>query len=213
MFNITAKNKQLDRAKVSSIFCKLGQKEKKKKTKISELLIDFHENGLLLIMLFFAIPIAIPLPYPPGFTTIVGIPLIILSMQMLLGFRQVFLPSKINNYQISNDILINISNKIVPKIKLVEKYIRPRYSFASSIYCEQFIGLISLICAITISIPLPLTNAVPALGITIMTLGLLNRDGLTIFLGFIVSIVGLIIAVIAIAASWISIKYLFNLFF
>ncbi|MDR0329479.1 MAG: exopolysaccharide biosynthesis protein, partial [Rickettsia sp.] len=137
----------------------------------------------------------------------------ILSMQMLLGFRQVSLPSKINNYQISNDILINISDKIVPKIKLVEKYIRPRFSFAASIYCEQFIGLISLICSIAISIPLPLTNAVPALGITIMALGLLNRDGLTIVLGFITSIVGLIIAFIAISASWISIKYLFNLFF
>lgn len=92
----------------------------------------------------------------------------ILSMQMLLGFRQVSLPFKINNYQISNDILINISDKIVPKIKFVEKYIRPRFSFTASIYCEQFIGLISLICSIAISIPLPLTNAVPALGITIM---------------------------------------------
>ncbi|WP_341757562.1 exopolysaccharide biosynthesis protein [Candidatus Tisiphia endosymbiont of Ditula angustiorana] len=213
MFNIASKDKQLDRTKVSSVFYKLGQKEKKEKTRISELLVDFHENGLLLMILFFAIPVAIPLPYPPGFTTIVGIPLMILSMQMLLGFRQVSLPSKINNYQISNGILINISDKIVPKIKFVEKYIRPRFSFAASIYCEQFIGLISLICSIAISIPLPLTNAIPALGITIMALGLLNRDGLTIVLGFITSIVGLIIAFIAIAASWISIKYLFNLFF
>ncbi|WP_341762117.1 MULTISPECIES: exopolysaccharide biosynthesis protein [unclassified Candidatus Tisiphia] len=213
MFNIASKDKQLDRTTVSSVFYKLGQKEKKEKTRISELLVDFHENGLLLTILFFAIPVAIPLPYPPGFTTIVGIPLMILSMQMLLGFRQVSLPSKINNYQISNDILINISDKIVPKIKFVEKYIRPRFSFAASIYCEQFIGLISLICSIAISIPLPLTNAIPALGITIMALGLLNRDGLTIVLGFITSIVGLIIAFIAISASWISIKYLFNLFF
>ncbi|WP_342268019.1 exopolysaccharide biosynthesis protein [Candidatus Tisiphia endosymbiont of Empis tessellata] len=213
MFNIASKDKQLDRTTVSSVFYKLGQKEKKEKTRISELLVDFHENGLLLTILFFAIPVAIPLPYPPGFTTIVGIPLMILSMQMLLGFRQVSLPSKINNYQISNDIIINISDKIVPKIKFIEKYIRPRFSFAASIYCEQFIGLISLICSIAISIPLPLTNAVPALGITIMALGLLNRDGLTIVLGFITSIVGLIIAFIAISASWISIKYLFNLFF
>ncbi|WP_375332932.1 MULTISPECIES: exopolysaccharide biosynthesis protein [unclassified Candidatus Tisiphia] len=213
MFNIASKDKQLDRTTVSSVFYKLGQKEKKEKTRISELLVDFHENGLLLTILFFAIPVAIPLPYPPGFTTIVGIPLMILSMQMLLGFRQVSLPSKINNYQIINDILINISDKIVPKIKFVEKYIRPRFSFAASIYCEQFIGLISLICSIAISIPLPLTNAIPALGITIMALGLLNRDGLTIVLGFITSIVGLIIAFIAISASWISIKYLFNLFF
>ncbi len=213
MFNIALKNKQLDRTKVSSIFYKLGQKDKKDKTKISELLIEFHENGLLLTMLFFAIPVAIPLPYPPGFTTIVGIPLIILSIQMLSGFEQVSLPFIVINYQISNNILINISNKVVPKIKLLEKYIRPRFSFAASVYCEQFIGLVSLICSIAISIPLPLTNAIPALGIIIMALGLLNRDGLTILFGFVISIVGLVIAFIAILASWVSIKYLFNLFF
>ena len=53
MFNIASKDKQLDRTTVSSVFYKLGQKEKKEKTRISELLVDFHENGLLLTILFF----------------------------------------------------------------------------------------------------------------------------------------------------------------
>jgi hypothetical protein len=52
MFNIASKDKQLDRTTVSSVFYKLGQKEKKEKTRISELLVDFHENGLLLTILF-----------------------------------------------------------------------------------------------------------------------------------------------------------------
>ncbi len=207
------KNKQLDNANISTVFFQLGQKDKTGTTKIKELLVEFHENGILLTMLFFALPVAIPLPYPPGFTTIMGVPLIILSIQLLCGFRQVILPSKINNYQIQNTILISISNKVAPKIKLVENYIKPRLFFANSIYCEQLVGLISLICSIAIAIPLPLTNAVPALGITIMALGLSNRDGLVIILGLITSVVGVIIAFIAIAASWISIKYLYNLFF
>jgi hypothetical protein len=213
MFNIKLANNQLSSDKLSSIFQQLSQKEPTSKTKISEILVDFHENGILLTMLFFALPIAIPMPFPPGFTTIMGTPLIILSIQLLCGFKQISLPSKINNYQISNDLLINISNKVLPIIKFLEKYLKPRFTFASARYCEQLIGLISLICAISIAVPLPLTNSIPALGIIIMTLGLLNRDGLIIFLGFITAIIGVMVALIAIAASWLSVKYLFNLFF
>ncbi|WP_341764227.1 exopolysaccharide biosynthesis protein [Candidatus Tisiphia endosymbiont of Beris chalybata] len=206
-------NKRLDATKVSSIFYKLGQKDQQGITKISELIADFHENGLVLTMLFFAIPVAIPLPYPPGFTTLMGLPLIILSIQMLLGLRQIFLPARINNYQISNMTLIKVSKKFVPIITVVEKYLKPRFNFSNSIYCEQFVGLVSLFCSIAVAVPLPLTNAIPALGIAVMTLGLLNRDGLIILLGFFISIIGLIVASLAIAASWLSLKYLFHLFF
>lgn len=206
-------NRSLDTTKISTIFHRLGQKNKESSTKISELLADFHENGFLLTMIFFALPVAIPLPYPPGFTTIMGTPLLILSLQMLFGYRQVSLPSKINNYMVSNDLLIKISSKILPILKFTEKYIKPRYKFAKSVYCEQFVGLISLICSISVIIPLPLTNALPSTGIIIMSLGLLNRDGLTILVGFATSVIGVIIASIAVIATWLSMKYIFNLFF
>ena len=213
MFNKNVHIKQLDSRKVSGIFLDLSKKEKDEKTRVGELLIDFRENGLLLMMMFFALPIAIPLPYPPGFTTIMGIPLILLSFQMLFGFKQVVLPSKVSRYAISNSVIISISNKVVPLLRLLEKYIKPRFSYAKSTYCEQFIGLISLICAIAVAIPLPLTNSIPALGIVVMALGLLNRDGLVILLGLAVSIIGLFVAAVAVAASLVGIKYLFNLFF
>ncbi len=206
-------NKQLDTTKISSIFYQLGQKEPGGTTKISQLIADFHENSLLLTMLFFAMPVAIPIPYPPGFTTILGMPLIILSIQMLLGYRQIFLPKKITNYQVRNSSLIKISTKIVPLITRIEKYIKPRFNFAGSLYCEQFVGFISLLCAIAVTVPLPLTNAIPAFGIVVMMLGLLNRDGITVIFGFIISGLGLIIGLLVIAVSWFSIKHLFYLFF
>jgi hypothetical protein len=204
--------KSLDSTKVSTIFRRIGQKDKESSTEISELLTDFQENSFLITMIFFALFIAIPLPYPPGFTTIMGIPLLILSLQMLFRYKRVFLPSRINNYTISNDLLIKISDKILPILKFTEKYIKPRFKFTKSVYCEQFVGLISLICSIAIIIPLPLTNSIPALGIIIMSLGLLNRDGLTILIGFATSIVGVIVASLAVIASWLGLKYIFNLF-
>jgi hypothetical protein len=212
MFN-NRKPKLLDTAFVSEILEKVGKKQKGGKTKISELMEDFHENGILLAMIFFSLPVAIPLPYPPGFTTVMGIPLMILSIQMLLGNKKVSLPQKINDYELKNSTLRAISDKVVPRLVSVEKYVKPRFSFAKSVYCEQFIGFISLLAAFSVALPIPLTNAIPALGIAVMALGLLNRDGLVIIVGFFITVIGLLVAIGAVLASWVAIKYIFHSIF
>jgi hypothetical protein len=213
MFKSNKPKKLLDTALVSETLEKIGQKQIGGKTKISELMEDFHENGILLAMIFFSLPVAVPLPYPPGFTTVMGIPLVLLSIQMLLGSKRVNLPKRINDYELKNSTLKAISDKVVPKLVYIEKYVKPRYSFAKSVYCEQFIGLVGFIAAVSIALPIPLTNAVPALGITVMALGLLNRDGLVIIAGFFITALGLVIAIAAILASWITIKYIFHSIF
>ncbi len=205
--------KFLDHALASETLKKLGNKQKNKSTTISEIIEDFHENGILLAIIFFSLPVAIPLPYPPGFTTIMGIPLIVLSVQMLIGSRKVKLPQKINAYKIKNSTLKTISDKTVPILLYVEKYVKPRVDFAKSIYCEQLVGFICLIASLAVIIPLPLTNAIPAQGIFIMTLGLLNRDGVVIGLGALLAIFGLIVAIAIMIAGLVALKYLFfNIF-
>lgn len=206
-------HKYLDSKPVSETLRELGDKRKNGKTKISQILEEFHENGILLAMIFFAVPVAIPLPYPPGFTTIMGTPLMILSIQMMLGSKKVKLPKKINEYTIQNSTLRKISEKSVPLIESVEKYVKPRYSFAKSVYCEQLVGAVAFIAAIAVTIPLPLTSAIPAQGITIMSLGFLNRDGLVILGGIAVALAGTAIAFFATAASWYAVAYLFHKIF
>lgn len=205
--------KFLDTTKASDILNQLASKPAEEKTSIRELLENFHENGFVFAMIFFALPVAVPLPYPPGFTTVMGTPLIILAFQMLIGYDKIHLPERVNNYQINNSTLAMIAAKTVPILRTMEQYIKPRFSFTGSVHCEQLVGFMALLCAISVAIPLPLTNAIPALGIVVMSLGLLNRDGLIVLLGFIVSVIGLLIAASAIIASWIGIKYLFNLVF
>ncbi|PCJ24953.1 MAG: hypothetical protein COA94_06920 [Rickettsiales bacterium] len=207
------KHKMLNCILASESLEKIGQKRKNGKTKIAELMEDFYENGILLAMIFFSLPVAIPLPYPPGFTTIMGVPLVILSIQLLIGSKKVRLPEKINNYEMKNATLKTISDKIVPIIKYVEKYVKPRFEFAKSVYCEQFVGFVCLIAAIAVALPIPFTNAIPALGVTIMSLGLLNRDGLVIIAGFVITVVGVVIAISAIAVSYVAVQYLFHMIF
>lgn len=205
--------KHLGNTQLAETLTDFAAKPKNGITKIHEMLSEFQENGLLLIMIFFSLPIAIPLPYPPGFTTFMGLPLMALSLQMLFGYRQVRLPKIINNYEVKNSLLIMLSNKVLPLLIKAEQYIKPRFSFATSTYCEQFIGFVSLIASFAVAIPIPFTNAIPALGIFLMTLGLLNRDGLVIMIGFIITIIGMVIAIGILLTSWVGIKYVLHLIF
>lgn len=205
--------KLLDSTLASETIKNIGQKPQDGKTKVSDLLEAFHENGILLSLIFFSLPVAIPLPYPPGFTTIMGIPLIILSVQMLIGSKKVWLPVKFQQYKIKNSLLTAISKKIIPVLEKIEQYSKPRFGFAKSVYCEQFIGLVCLIASIAVTLPIPLTNAIPALGISVISLGLLNRDGIIIIAGFVITAFGVFIAASTIIATWIALKYLFNTIF
>ena len=45
-----------------------------------EIKLALHERGFGLLMLFFALPLSIPLPVPPGLTAIPAIPLILFSI-------------------------------------------------------------------------------------------------------------------------------------
>jgi hypothetical protein len=204
------KKKHLDTRLASETLATLSAKKPEGKTSLKDIILEFHENGFALLMIFFSLPIAIPLPYPPGFTTLFGVPLILFSVQMILGYENIRLPQKIENYEINNSTLIMISGKTIPMLQKIEKYLKPRYGFANSVYCEQILGVISLICAISIAIPLPLTNSIPAWGITIMSLGLLKRDGLIIIAGIIVAIIGNIVAAFAVMASWYLVKKVFS---
>lgn len=207
------KKKLLDSRSASEILKQLSLKDQQGKTKILQLMQDFHENGILLAIIFFALPVAVPLPYPPGFTTIMGIPLITLSIQMIIGSKQVYLPKKVNDYEISNAMLKKISDKVVPRLEFLEEFIKPRLSFTKSTYCEQFVGLVCLIASFAVILPIPFTNAIPAQGITIMALGLLNRDGWVVIAGFAVAVIGVAIAGSITLASFVALKYFFLRFF
>jgi hypothetical protein len=48
---------------------------------------------------------------------------------------------------------------------------------------SNLIGACGVLMALSILVPLPLTNTVPAMGIALMALGVLMRDGLAVIAG------------------------------
>lgn len=169
---------------------------------------SLHQKGFSLLMLFFALPLSIPLPVPPGLTTLPAIPLLIFSLQMILGHDSPWMPSWLGKKSIKRKTLAFMIEKTNPYIIKVETFMRPRMYFFSSNLGKKISACFTFIFAISIANPIPLSNMVPSLGIVLISFGLLCRDGLLIILGIIIGILGVLfsLAVIGGAAVFFS-KY------
>lgn len=152
------------------------------------------EKGFAILMILFALPMTFPIPTPPGFTTALGLPLLYLSWQMVLGKTKPTLPNWIANKTVKTSHLISVVDKFSKILIFLEKLLKPRLNSCSSIMNQKTIGYIALLCSISISLPIVFGNAIPSIGILVMFLGLLSCDGLIILIGMIISIIGVSIA-------------------
>ena len=67
------------------------------------------------------------LPLPPGTSAILGLPLIIVSAQMVYGTKQAWLPSALANRSLNADTFRSMMDWIIPRLIRIERVIRPRY--------------------------------------------------------------------------------------
>ena len=76
----------------------------------------------------------------------------------------------------------------MPYVKKIEWFLKPRLGAVTQGVFSNFIGLAGLIMALSVTIPLPLTNTVPSFGIAVMALGVIMRDGLAVIMGAVVGL-------------------------
>lgn len=158
---------------------------------IGELKTALHERGFGLLMAIFALPLCLPIPVPPGYTTIFSIPLLFFSCQMIIGMDSPWVPKWMAMKEIKRSTLAHIVEKGAPFLRKIEKLLHPRWSFASTTTGEKIIGFFCLLFALSIAIPLPFTNWPPAVAIVVVALGLLGKDGIYIIIGILIGIAGL----------------------
>lgn len=194
----------------------IEDKKDQKEISLYEINNALHERGFGLLMILFSFPMAIPLPYPPGFTTILGLPLLFYALQMITGKRNPWLPEWLGNKKVQFEHLVYAIEKFSVFFRFTERFMKPRLTFLSHNKGEIFIGFISLLCSISIILPIWFGNAIPSLGIFIMSIGLIQEDGVVIIAGIITSIIGLFVAaavlLLGVAAVKSAFLYLTNHF-
>ncbi len=152
---------------------------------IGDLLAALGDRATAALLFIFAFPNV--LPTPPGTSTILGAPLIFLAAQLMLG-RAPWLPAFVAKRSMTRADFASLVKRIVPWLVRAENLLRPRLAGLARPPMEQFIGLLSLLLAVVLVLPIPLGNVLPALAISLLALGVLERDGVWVLAGLSVAV-------------------------
>ncbi|MCX7347530.1 MAG: exopolysaccharide biosynthesis protein [Alphaproteobacteria bacterium] len=148
---------------------------------------DFGERAFGALMFIFAVPNVIPAP--PGTSAILGLPLVILTFQLMLGRQALWLPDRIRRRPVNPDMVNSFVRKAVPILKRFETILRPRLSLlVMSNAAERVIGVVTLLLAVVLFLPIPLVNILPAAAIACLALALAERDGFFAIVGYLLSV-------------------------
>ncbi len=169
--------------------------------KLTEL---FGDRAFGAILLIFALLSAVPLP--PGSTLILGLPIMLVSWQLLIGRKILWLPAAVGNRTIRTSDLKFMVDKVLPTLRRTERLLAPRLSFIFTDVGIRFIGLICLVLAALIFLPIPFGNLLPGLSVAAFAFGLLRHDGLAVIVGIIVAIAAVIVLVAIYGAVFLSLK-------
>lgn len=142
---------------------------------------QLHERAFGLFLLVLALPCCIPFLY--GVPQIVALPLMFISAQMLIGRSTPWLPRRLGARTVSRDALENLARRAEPWLTRIEAVSRPRLVSLTRRPLDQVVGLALVLFSASILVPLPGTNTVPGIGVVIVAMGLLQRDGVLVILG------------------------------
>ncbi len=169
---------------------------------VQELVTTFREGGFSLLLIIFCAPLALPLP-ALGIAQIMALPILLLSMQLAVGRKSPWVPEKIGRKRMKMTSMVKIVDTAVPWLQKLEYFLKPRLKFISTGIGQRFVGVACILCAISVAMPFPFSNTVPSMGIVIMCLGLLERDGLAIMGGLAVGAMGICLAI---AVVWFGVE-------
>jgi hypothetical protein len=144
------------------------------------------------MMFVFAAPNALPVNMP-GVSTVLGLPLLFLSLQLMLGVMVPWLPRFLVQRTIRRQSFARVMNHAVPWIRRAERLLRPRLEFLAVGPIERLIGLLCVVLCIVLILPIPFGNTGPAIAICVLALALLERDGLAVLAGLGIGVASVVV--------------------
>lgn len=152
---------------------------------LRDLMEGLGERSFGFVLLLFGVLSAIAIV--PGLATITAIPLLFFGLQMFVGYRTPWLPKAISERSFAKADLLATVQRAVPAMRWVETICKPRLSILTGRLAEPLLGILVFILAAVIALPGPGTNFMPGVAIAFMAIAIIERDGLMVLLGMIVS--------------------------
>lgn len=146
--------------------------------------------GVLLIL--FAVPNALPMP--PGFSTISAVLILLVAIQLVIGRTAMWIPRRLGLKSVQSQQLDRVITWIVPKLRRVERWSKPRLIRFTRLNARRPLGVLIIILALIMALPIPIIgNAPPAIAITLIGFGMLERDGVWVGAGVLIALLDIVV--------------------
>lgn len=156
---------------------------------VGDLLDRFGDRAFGALIATLAAPNALPVVIP-GLSLVVGAPLILLTAQMVAGRAAPWLPRALAARSFARADFLRMALALRSPLARVERLLRPRLSAVTAGPGRRVLGLVGLAMAVALFLPLPFGNTLPGLGLALIGLGMIGRDGAAALVGLVVGLAG-----------------------
>ena len=146
-------------------------------------------------VLLLALP-ALPLP-TGGVTHVFEVIAVLLALQLMVGRDEIWLPRRLCERELGGDA--KFLNGLIRVIRRVERFSRPRLTFLFGHRLSNFVfGLVVAAGSIAAFVAPPFTglDTLPALGVVLISLGVLLEDFYVVIAGLVVLAVGVFLEIL-----------------
>lgn len=153
---------------------------------VRELLALIGEQGMLMFCIFLTIPFLVPVSIP-GVSTVFGLLVVLIGVGVAIN-RVPWLPDRLLERRFATAKLVPALEQGARLLARLERFLHPRWATLSrGRFINRFNGLMIAFAGVLLMAPfglVPFSNTLPALAALFLAAGMLQQDGLFVFLGY-----------------------------
>lgn len=153
---------------------------------VRELLGQIGEQGMLVFAIFLIVPFLVPVSIP-GVSTVFGLLITLIGVGVMTN-RMPWLPQRLMDRRVRTENLARAFEHGSKLVARLERFLHPRLSaLTRSGGVNRFNGLMVVVAGLLLMVPLgfvPFSNTLPGLAILFLAVGMLQKDGVFVLLGY-----------------------------
>jgi hypothetical protein len=161
---------------------------------LRELLGYVGEQGLLVFCVILAAPFLLPVSLP-FMSTALGLPMLLIGFAVTTN-QVPWLPDRLLDHALPSATVQQVLARIIRWAERIEHMVRPRLlALTGSAGINMLNGALLLLSVLLLMAPLPLiplANTLPGIAIMLLALGMAERDGAVILIGYLVTVISAI---------------------
>ena len=161
---------------------------------VGDVIVVLRDRAFALLVVLLGLPNCLPMP--PPIPLVCGLLLLVIAIQITAGMSSPWLPRRVLGQSIARATVARAVTRAVPLLRRLERWSRPRMSVFETAVGMRGMGVLLLALALALIVAPPFFGQIPlGLAVSLIGLGLVERDGFVVLIGLVIGGVGVGISI------------------